>query len=368
MDQDTILYGGLDALETMKENLLELEGYKERSSELALKEDQIEKQLDYKEKAISEEVMATIKKRKLEVEASFDEQINKVKARIKKVKAKKDKEKNAQVTERIKEETSDLTEEKVRLKEEMKVVYQKNHIPRILNNSLYHALFMPRSLHDICTILLTLFLVLLIIPYFVVYELFLPDGTLYLVLVYIVTVVLFGGLYLLVNSKTKENHSDAVIDIRAIRAKQAKNKKRIDAIAKEIRKDKDESVYGLEKFTGEINNLDEELRAIAEEKKEAMVEFETKTRIVIEQEIRAQKKKELKHLEDEYMKICKELKNSEEKVKLFSLDVVSKYEKFVGKDMMSIQKIDNLIQIIESGQASTVAEAITILRKEVQAV
>lgn len=368
MDQDTILYGGLEALDTMKENLLELDGYKARSSELAMKEDQIEKQLEYKEKAISEEIMMTTKKRKLEVDASFEEQMDKVKARIKKVKTKKDKEKNAQVKERIKTETFELTEEKVRLKEDMKVVFQKNHIPRILDNSLYFALFIPRNFHDICTIILTLLVILLLLPYFVIYKLLLPDNTLYLVLDYIITVVIFGGLYLLINSKTKESNSNAAIDIRAIRAKQAKNKKKINAIVKEIRKDKDESGYGLESFTGEIEELEGQLKSIAEEKKEAIVEFEMKTKAIIEKEIRAQKKSELDSLKEEHDQVYKEQKKAEDKVKLFSLEVVNKYEKFVGKDMMSINKIDSLAQIIQSGQASTVAEAIAIYQKEPQVV
>jgi hypothetical protein len=168
MEQDTILCGGVDALYTMKENLLELEGYKAMSSELALKEDQLEKQLDYKEKALAEEIMITIKKRKLEVEASFDEQIDKVKARIKKVNAKKDKEKDAKISERIRVETTDLTTEKIRLKEEMKAVFQKNSIPRVLYYSLYYALFLPRCIKDICTILLTIFGTVFVLAYLVV--------------------------------------------------------------------------------------------------------------------------------------------------------------------------------------------------------
>ena len=368
MGQDTILSGGVDALYTMKENLLELEGYKTMSSELALKEDQIDKQIEYKERAITEEIMAAIKKRSLEVEASFNEQIDKVKARIKKVKNKKDKEKNVQVSERIKEETADFTKEKIRLKEEMKAVYQRNHISLFFNNSLYHALFMPRCFKDICSILLTILVVLFGLPYLVVYRLLLPNEGFYLVIVYIVTVVIFGGLYLLVKDKTKGQHTDAAIDIRAIRAKQAKNQKKINDISKDIRKDKDESSYGLESFTGEIKELENELKSITEEKKEGMVEFETKTKCIIEAEIRADKKAELEPLKAAHAQVYGEQKKAEEKVKLFSIEITNKYESFVGKDLMTISKIDSLIEIVQAGQANTVAEAISIFKKAGQSV
>ncbi len=368
MEQETVLNKGIDALYTMKESLLELEGYKTQSSELAMKEDQLEKQMEYKEKAIVEEINAAIKKRRAEVEASFEEQVDKIKARIKKVKAKKDKEKNTQVSERIKEATADLTTEKIRLKEEMKAVYQKNHISRFFNNSMYHALFLPRSFKDVCGILLTVFVVLFVLPYLIVYKLLLPHEVFYLVIDYIITVVIFGGLYLLISEKTKGQHTDAVIDIRATRAKQAKNQKKINAISKDIRKDKDESAYGLESYNSEIEELEEDLKSIAEDKKEAMVEFETKTISIIEAGIRADKKDEMESLKEAHAQAYKEQKRAEEKVKLYSIEITNKYESFIGKEFLTMDKIDKLIDIIQSGQANTVAEAIAMYRKESKSV
>lgn len=363
MDQENVLSGGIDTLYTMKDNLLELEGYKSQSVSLANREDQLEKQIEVKEKAISDDIVQTIKKRKAEVESSYDEQMDKIKSRIKKAKAKRDKEKMAQVSERIKEETSDLNTEKVRLKQELKSVYEKNHIPRIFNNSYYHALFMPRSLKDLGIILLTILITLLVVP-LGIYLLLLPQKTVYLVVDYIITVLIFGGLYLWINAKTKENHSDAVIDIRAIRSKQAKNQKRINAISKEIRKDKDESTYSLEDYNREIQDLDGELKAVSEEKKEALVEFETKTGKLIESEIREQAKEEMDKLRLEHDQVYAELKQSDEKVRLFSIEIANKYESVLGKDMMMISKIDHMIELLNSGKAATIAQAIAMCNNE----
>lgn len=359
MEQENVLTGGIDTLYTMKQNLLELEGYKSQSLTLANKENQLEKQIALKEKAIAEEISQTIKKRKLEVESSYDEQMDKVKSRIKKAKGKRDKEKMAQVSERIKDETSDLSAEKIRLKQELKSVYEKNHIPRILNNSFYHALFMPRSLKDLGTILITIVVTLFIIPYGV-YKFLLPQKTVYLVIDYIITVLIFGGLYLWINAKTKEQHPEAVIDIRAIRAKLAKNQKRINVIAKDIKKDKDESTYSLEDFNREIQELEGELKAISEEKKEAVVEFETKTSKVIEKEIREKSREEMSKLKQECEQVYEEHKQTDEKVRTFSIEIANKYESYLGKDMMMISKIDNLIDLINSGRASTVAQAMSL--------
>lgn len=362
MEKENILSGGIDTLLTMKESLLELEEYRQQSLSFAGKEDQLEKQIAVKEKEIAEEVSTTTKKRRAEVESSYDEQTDKLKTRIKKAKAKKDKEKSLQVSERIKMETSELTSEKIRLKEEMKSVYEKNRIPRIFNNSLYHALFMPRCLKDIGIILITLVIILCIIPVGV-YVLFLPDGGLYLAIDYIITVILFGGLYLLINSKTKEGHGNAAIDIRAIRSKLAKNQKRINAMAKDIRKDKDESTYSLEDINQELKNLDEELKQIAEGKKEAMVEFETKTKALIENEIKEQNIAELNRLKSEHEQAYSNQKKAEEKVRLFSIEIANKYETLIGKDMMSVAKIDQLIEILQSEKATTIGQALALYKE-----
>ena len=362
MEKENILSGGIDVLFTMKESLLELEEYKKQSLSFSEKEDQLEKQIATKEKTIIEEVLSTTKKRRSEVEGSFDEQADKLKGQIKKAKAKKDKEKSLQVSERIKLETSELTDEKIRLKEELKSVYEKNHIPRIFNNAFCHAIFIPRCLKDIGIIILTLVITLCIIPVGV-FLLWLPDNILYLIIDYIITVILFGGLYLLINSKTKEGHENATIDIRAIRSKLAKNQKRINAMAKDIRKDKDESTYSLENINQELRSLDEELKQIAEEKKEAMVEFETKTKALIEKEIKEQNSEELNRLKVEQEQTHSNQKKAEEKVRLFSIEIANKYETLIGKDMMSISKIDQLIDIIQAKQANTIGQALTVYKE-----
>ena len=56
-DKETtsILSSGIETLYTMKENLLELTGYREKSSKLAAEEDDLERQLAAKEKAQNNE-------------------------------------------------------------------------------------------------------------------------------------------------------------------------------------------------------------------------------------------------------------------------------------------------------------------------
>jgi len=59
---------------------------------------------------------------------------------------------------------------------------------------------------------------------------------------------------------------------------------------------------------------------------------------------------------------------SEEKIKMFSLQIANQYEKFVGREVMSLAVIDSLVEIIHSKEANTVAEAIAVYKKSGQAI
>lgn len=362
MSEENILAGGIETLYTMKENLLELEGYKSRSTELAKEEERLEKAVEAKEKAISDEITEVTKKRKDEIEESFEEQISKTKARLKKVKSKKDKRKDAKVTERITIETSELVEERRQLNEEIKSLFRTNHVSRIFCNRFYFSLFLPRSIKDMLVIILTLLICFLAIP-IGVDKFFLPEENMWLVLTYFILVIIFGGIYLWVNHTTKEKHQDMVRQVRELRNKLAVNAKQIKTIEKGIKRDKDESAYDLDKFNNEIAELEEEVNRMVEEKKEALVIFETTTKYVITEEIKNRQKEELDLLKAEHERVYEEQRVAEEKAKQYSLEISNKYESFVGKENMSLSKIDRLIELVESGEVSKVADAIAVSEK-----
>ncbi|MBE5960238.1 MAG: hypothetical protein E7256_02450 [Lachnospiraceae bacterium] len=361
MGEGNVLSGGIDVLYAMKDSLEELEKYKGISAELAQKEDALEKEIASREKALQAESDAVVKKRRQEIEASYEEQISKTKARIKKVKAKKEKRKNAKVSERIKMETGELQEERRGLEEELKLIFRNSRIPNLFNNRLYYALFMPRTFKDFLIILGSMLLVLLAIPVGV-YRFLLPQKTWYLVLSYVVTVVIFGGIYLFIASFTKEKNQEAAGKVKEVRKKLALNHKKIKAEIKSIRKDKDESIYGLEKFDDELKELEEEIEKITNEKKKALVSFESNTKNAVIEEIQRRDQKERDALRDEHDAVYRQQKQAEEKAKACSIDIANRYEAYLGKSMMSTVSVDRLIEIMKQGECTTVAEALAALK------
>lgn len=363
MERENILSGSIDALYTMKENLLELEGYKESSKEWAFQEEQAEDQFEERQKAVTEEVSTVLKKRRQEVEASFEEQMNETKTRLKKVKAKKEKQLGKKVSQRIEEETADLTKEGIRLEQELKAVFQKNHISRVFNHKWFHAVFMPCSLRDFGILLITVLILFLALPVGI-YKFFLPENALYLILDYFVTILVFGGLSIIINKKIKENHTEAIIDMKAIRQKMAKNNKKIHVMARDIRKDKDDSIYGLDEIKEEILALEDELNHLMEEKKNALVEFEATTKTAVSEEVKSRYEDEMKGLQSKVKEAHEEQRKAAEKVKEFSLEITNRYETYLGKDMLTKAAIDRLIEIMKEPNVTNISEALSVYRAE----
>lgn len=363
MDEGNLLTGGVDKLNEIKENLLELSGYQDNYDKLVLEEDKNEKSIQALEKAAAEEVQTTIKKRRAEIESAFDKQIDKTKANIKKIKDKRDKRKNKKVSERIDEETASLREDNRRLRLEAKTLLKQKHVPSYCNTKLYYALYYPRYINDILIILFALLLTLLMIPCGIYFFLLPEEKISYLVLVYIATVIIFGGIYLLIGNITKDKHSEILKQIRELRHEIIKNKKIIKAIKKNIKKDRDESSYGLENFDEDLEKLDSEAAEIAQQKKDALLTFENTTIQVITSETRRQYEEKIASLKEENDKVIANSVQAENKVKALTLKIASEYEPFIGKDLITLDRIESLINIIEAGNASNISEAVQFHRQ-----
>ncbi len=366
MGEDNVLTAGLDLLYTMKENLLEMEGWQQKAESLTLEEDKLEKLIQAKEKAMADEINVTIRKRQEEVAFSFDEQIDKTRIRLKKVKTKRDKYKDTKMSERMDMETSELMEERRKLKMDVKSIYKVNQIPRIFNTKLFFSLHMPSEITDFLVFLLSV-VVIFTVP-FCIFKLSPAEKetTFRLVMYYIITVAAAFGIYVLVHKKVKETHQTALKQVKAIRLKISANRKAIEVVKKSIKKDPDESIYGLDKFDEEMSKLDSDICDIAEEKKAALTIFENQTKKVIAEEIRSGYQADIDKYKQDYEKAYNDHRAAEEKVKDFKLEISMKYEAYVGKEYMTIPMIDSLIDIINTGDALTIADAIKFYEKQIE--
>ena len=359
--ENAILHGGIDELNTIKESVLELTGYQERNAELEKEEVRLEKLIATKEKDLSDETETTLKKRKNELIAAYETQLATLNARNKKIKAKKEKDKGAKVSERITEETAELRDKNKELALEIKSKLKADKVPKLCDSTLFYACFMPKTLGEILVFILGLLIVFLAVP-FGIYLLFFAEkfGELALAIIYVILILLVGSLYLAINNKVKEKHLDTLRVVRGLRNQYLRNAKNIKDIRKGIKNDKDESTYGLEQYDAELEEISAEIRRITEEEKAELTNFETVTAMQIKAEIKGRYEEELTSLRETLKETDTEQKKMEDKVKEYSLMMSKQYEAYLGKDMLTVPKLDKLISRIKSGEAANIGEALAL--------
>ena len=362
MDGSSLLSGGVDTLNEIKEYILERNGYQANNVSLIEEEEKLEKSIEGLEKSIAEEVQTTTRKRRQEIEVTFDKQIEKTQARIKKIWEKRDKRKNTKVSERIATETALLQTENNTLRVEAKTVFKQKRIPSFCNTKFYYALYSPRCFTDFLIILTMIFFALLLVPCGI-YFLILPvEKIQYLVLTYVITVVLLGSLYVLIGNRTKEKHTTEILQVKGIRSNIRVNKKKMAVIKNNIKKDRDESGYGLQNFDEDLTKLEKEAAEIAEQKKEALGAFDKTTKHIIATEIQGLNEDKLSGLKTDYERVHAESKKAEEMIKALTIKIASEYEPFIGKDLISLERLETLNNIIQAGSATTISEAIAFYR------
>ena len=346
-----------------KQAVQELDELKQKEKLLLDLEKQLENSLKTKKKEIAETIALTVKKRSDEITKSYDTEIGKTQDRIKKIRSKREKAKNQGEKERIAEETEGLMKENEELNVQVKTIFHANHVPAFCKSGLYYSLFFTKGITEFMTLLITLLICFLAVPvgaYFAI-----PDRkTWMLIAIYVAAILIFGGLYVVVGNTTKMKHMDALKEGRIIRNKIKANKKLAKKIEKSIRKDKDEAVYNLQLFDDEIAQLEQNVARAERQKREALNAFNSVTKTIISDEISGNHKAEIDQLENDFMKTTSDLKVTQNALMAKALYITDNYEIYAGKEFMTVEKLSALEEIINSGKATNITDAISVFRNK----
>lgn len=333
-----------------------------KESQLSESEKQLENSLRVKQKLVADTISQTVKQRTEEISKSYDAEINKVQDHLKKIRTKREKAKNQGVKDRISEDTLGLVKENKNLRDQMKTLFRANHVPGFCRSGYYYALYFTRSLKDVLTLFLTIFICFLAAPcgiYFMLPE----KKTIYLIGIYMALIFVFGGIYVSIGNRTKIKYMDVLKEGQEIRGKIRANRKQMRVIAKTIRRDKNETIYNLQKFDDEIAQLDQDLSQIKRKKKEALNTFDTVTRTIISDEITANYKEELDRMEKELTETTAALKETRNAAKEKALFITDNFEVYAGKEYMTVEKLAVLEDIVRTGEAANISEAISVYKR-----
>lgn len=340
----------------------ELSLLRDREEKLGQEERRLERELEAHKKHINDTIQQTTRKRLEEVSSSYDKEIAGDQERLKKARQKREKAKNQGVHARIKEETEELHAHNSELKTQMKTLFQQGHVPSFCKSGFYFSLYFPRRFKEFLCFFLWLALCFGAIPGGVYY--LIPEHRpLYLALIYVLTILIFGGAYVLVGNKTKLRHMEALKEGRKIRDIIQSNQKKIRVITTSIRRDRDEARYNLEKFDDEIARIEQELLEITNKKKDAVNTFEQVTKTIISDEIETNNRARLEELQTGFESVSKDLREAQTQIKEKTLEVTDRYEPYLGKEFLDALKISELSSFIQNKSAENLTEAMDIYRQ-----
>ena len=354
----------VDYLYQVQTDLEAVEQLKSELAEYRYQEKNLKKSIATEEKSIQDEIAQTIKRRKNEIEKTYDKQIDANKAKSRTVWSKRDKAKSKRVGERVTYETAELAEENRQLQVEMRTLFKAQHLPSFSRTGFFYSLFMPKRAWEFLILIVSALVVYVAIPmitYLLCAGVFKNKAdklTLYTCIIVSLVLFVINLIYILIFNKVKLMHYDILLDGRQIRDEITANKRQMKAIRNKINKDKDDSQYGLDKYDDKLDELDKELEMISREKQEAMTVFENETKEVLINEVMDRRqpglddlKARLEHLEDDLALLEEDIQNS-------SLAIANNYGAILGKEFCTPEKVEDLISLMEDGTADTVSEAI----------
>ena len=256
-------------------------------SGLSVQREQMNRELADANRAMNRERENVIRDRRDGVAEVYEKQLKAVDKDLKAVTEKRQKVRNQGVEARISEQTQALSGENKELKLRLVNLFQDNHVPAICRTGFFYTFTMPRGLKEIGSAIVGFVAAFGILPMLMLFLLFGGgDGKRFwaFMLVYFVDIVIFGGLYVMLNS-LKTKHLPVIREGRALRDRMRANQKQIAKIAREIRRDKNDALYDLQSFDDQLTRKSQEREEILQKKSQALEEFDAVTRNVLSDEV-----------------------------------------------------------------------------------
>ena len=362
--QDSVFNENVDYLYQVQTDLEAVEQLKRELAEYKNQEKNLKKAIATEEKSIQDEIAQTIRKRKNEIEKTYDDQIDANKNKNRNVRAKRDKAKSKRVDERVSYETAELTEENRQLQVEMRTLFKAQHVPAFCRRELFYSLFMTKRFLEILTLVAAILIAYVVVPALLywlsahvlfkgsVHQTYLCTLTVSIVL------FVFSFVYVMIMNKIKIRHYATLMEGRNIKDQIAANKKQMKAIRNKINKDKDDSQYGLDKYDAKLEELEQELEQISKEKQDAMTVFENETKQILTNEVNDRRLGRLEQMKSNIDEMEEHMTVLDEDIQNSSLAIANNYGAILGKEFCTPAKVADLISLMEDGTADTVSEAI----------
>ena len=364
---ENVFSEGSEYLVQVRDALTDKERLTQKCTELNGVLKRQEKEIAAEEKSIRDEISAVTKKRRAEVEDEYDKYLGSIRSKKKKAASEKGKQVDAAKESRIKEETRDHVADSKEAEKELKKLFRKEKVPQFARSKLFYVMFMPDGPVEFFMMIVGYFVLFAGIP--VVITLLIrnfalknaSEGTIrtLCILIPAILIILFLALVFLIYVKVKAPNMDTLRLGRRYRNAVKKNDQRIREIRRSVNKDPDESRYDVSEINQKLEEIESEEEDMLERKSQALATFDEETAANLKSEVEARRLPALEAMKQERDETLYQLEETEKSLQEQSLLISGDYTSHLGEDMMKPEKLEDLIRIMQAGQASTISEAIT---------
>lgn len=334
------------------------EGVKDRLSEEREQEKQLGKSLEALRKETKDKIEKTIKARGAEIIATYDQQLSQIDAKLKKTQQQRDKAKNQGIKGRISAETEDLQQEIKELRRQLKAVLKKEGAPAFCGTKLFYTLFRPGTAGEFLGLLIAFLIFFAAIP-IGIYLFFLEKrGIPVLIGIYLIDILLFGGLYVFIGNRTNGKHGEVIRFCQDIRKRIRQNKRKIQTVIRGIKSDVNEEGYHLEEYDDELARAQQDRNDVIAKKQSAQNTFETVTKNIITDEIETAARPHLTELEGKLGEVTALRGQLESEEKDMALRISRDYEQFLGKSHMNEKDIQSIRAMLTEQKANSIIDAV----------
>ncbi len=347
MAAENVFQENVDYLIEARKTLILVDKIKEELETQRIAAKRLKKTVEAEHKAIEDEICATLKRRKEEIDATYDKEIDINRDKLKKIRAKRDKKKNQRMNQRMQEETYEVKEKNRQLITEMKTKFKQAHLPKFCSNKWFYNIFLPETALEYIIFFVVSVLFVLGVPMLCAFIIGKTDYSLIMngkdiQNVFSVSVIIGAFLasvlgivyffvYTLISKWIVMKHKDVLDEGKIVLQRIRANQKSIKAIENFIHKEKDDSIYNLEHYDEKLSELEKEAVSIVEEKQNALNGFENDTKKLIIDEINKRRMPKYNQMKEEERELEDYLNRLEEELQVNILTLSNQYEVYLGK-------------------------------------
>ena len=337
---------------------------RKQEEELGVQEAERRQELMAEEQSLKDNIERTVQNRRKELSDNFDDEIARERDAVKRAQSKKERAKSIGKQERIASESAPLEDKRTEIKRTLRELFRKNGVPSIFRSKLYYALYWPQHFAEWMKILLFVAVLFVALPCGI-YFFALPErlrNIPALVLIYIADIVVIGGIYTAIGTRSKLRYLETLKEGRRMQNELTALARELKKLKKRIQRDKSDEPYNLGDFDNEIAAAEQRLEATQQKKAEALRIFDAETADKIAEELRGEAATRINQKKSEYEVAQHALTEVGKERQAAALRLAERYEPMLGKEFMTAEKIAALKDIMENGTVTNLAEAIARYR------